>query len=129
MGDMQGSQNVAGDAALHAQHFGAEADHPHRDPYLVKSVVHASQILSAFHDCIEVLPLKEIVRRCGLPKSMVFRLLYTMSTCHIVEKLQNNRYQLAARPVDDLPAPVAVPKKRRISAVQQEPPKGVPHAG
>ena len=128
MEDMLGSQNIAGDTRLQA-HFTAGADHPQRDPYLVKSVVHASQILSAFHGSTEVLPLKEIVRRCGLPKSMVFRLLYTMSTCHIVEKLESNRYHLVARPADDLPAPAAIPKKRRVSAARQEPQKDVPHVG
>ena len=130
MDDMQGSQDVAGDAGLRA-HFDAEADHPHRDPYLVKSVVHASQILSAFQHAAEVLPLKEIVRRCGLPKSMVFRLLYTMTTCHIVEKLENNRYRLVARPGDDLPAaqPAPAARRRRVTAVRQAPQKDAPRIG
>ncbi|SEC45484.1 IclR helix-turn-helix domain-containing protein [Terriglobus roseus] len=128
MEEMQGSHDLAGDAGLQA-HLSAGAEHQQRDPYLVKSVVHASQILAAFHDTSEVLPLKEIVRRCGLPKSMVFRLLYTMSTCHIVEKLQSNRYHLAARPADETPAPTAAPKKRRVSTARQEPPKDAPHAG
>lgn len=128
MEEMQGSYEMAGDAGLQA-HLNGGTAHAQRDPYLVKSVVHASQILAAFHDGHEVLPLKEIVRRCGLPKSMVFRLLYTMSTCHIVEKLQNNRYQLAARPAEEPPAPATPAKKRRVSIAQQEPPKDVPHIG
>jgi hypothetical protein len=128
MEDMHGSYITSGDPGLQA-HLSAGSELPHRDPYLVKSVVHASQILSAFRDNAEVLPLKEVVRRCGLPKSMVFRLLYTMSTCHIVEKLQNNRYQLATRPVDAVHIPEAIPKKRRISTGPQVPQQDGPHNG
>ena len=50
---------------------------PFRDRYLVKAIVHSSQLFSAFRSPGEALPLKEIVARCGLPKTMVFRLLYT----------------------------------------------------
>ncbi|AFL87601.1 transcriptional regulator [Terriglobus roseus DSM 18391] len=130
MDTMLSSPDVTADAVLQG-HFTAATEHPHRDPYLVKSVVHASQILSAFHDGSDVIPLKEIVRRCGLPKSMVFRLLYTMTTCNIVEKLENNRYRLKVRPADDLPLPAETlaPKRRRITDVQPALPKGAPHIG
>ena len=46
-----------------------------RDPYLVKSVLHSSQLLRAFRTSGEALPLREVAKRSGLPKSMVFRLL------------------------------------------------------
>ena len=46
-----------------------------RDPYLVKSVVHSSKILSTFRSAGEALPLREIAGRSGLPKTMAFRLL------------------------------------------------------
>jgi hypothetical protein len=69
-----------------------------RDPYLVKSVVHASEILSAFHDDEEALTLKEVVNRCKLPKSMVFRLLYTMERCFIVKKVSHNLYRSTIHP-------------------------------
>lgn len=52
-----------------------------RDPYLVKSVVHSSKILSAFRTAGEALPLREIAIRSGLPKTMAFRLLYTLEKC------------------------------------------------
>src|SRR5438309_7936158 len=52
-----------------------------RDPYLVKSVVHSSKILSAFRAAGEALPLREIAIRSGLPKTMAFRLLYTLEKC------------------------------------------------
>ena len=48
---------------------------PGRDPYLVKAVVHSSQLLSAFRTSGEALPLREFSARSGLPKSMAFRLL------------------------------------------------------
>jgi ribose transport system substrate-binding protein len=70
-----------------------------RDPYLVKSIVHSSRILSAFHSSGEALPLKEIALRSGLPKTMSFRLLYTLEKCGMVEKIGANLYQSMLRPV------------------------------
>lgn len=64
-----------------------------RDPYLVKSIVHASQVLSAFRSSGEALPLREIASRSGLPKSMTFRLLYTLERCGMIEKLGENLYR------------------------------------
>src|SRR3954467_13008948 len=71
---------------------------PARDPYLVKSVVHSSQLLSAFRSSGEALPLREISLRSGLPKSMAFRLLYTLERCGMVEKVGENLYQSCIRP-------------------------------
>lgn len=69
-----------------------------RDPYLVKSVVHSSQVLSAFRVSGEALPLREISARSGLPKSMTFRLLYTLEKCGMVDKIGENLYQSCLRP-------------------------------
>src|SRR5438105_12093291 len=69
-----------------------------RDRYLVKSLVHSSQLLSAFHSPGEALPLKEICARCGLPKTMAFRLLYTLEKCGMVDKVGQNLYQSRVRP-------------------------------
>ena len=69
-----------------------------RDPYLVKSVIHSSRILSTFRSAGEALALKEIVQRCGLPKTMCFRLLYTLEKCGMVEKVSTNLYQAIVRP-------------------------------
>src|SRR4029434_5482527 len=69
-----------------------------RDPYLVKSVVHASRLLSAFRSSGEALPLREIAGRSGLPKSMAFRLLYTLERCGMVEKVGENLYRSSLRP-------------------------------
>jgi ribose transport system substrate-binding protein len=69
-----------------------------RDPYLVKSVVHASRLLSAFRSSGEALPLREIAGRSGLPKSMAFRLLYTLERCGMVDKVSENLYRCSLRP-------------------------------
>lgn len=69
-----------------------------RDPYLVKSVIHSSQLLLAFRTAGETLRLKEIAVRSGLPKTMVFRLLYTLERCGMVEKVGENLYQSCLRP-------------------------------
>lgn len=69
-----------------------------RDRYLVKSILHSSQLLAAFRSHGEALPLKEISSRCGLPKTMVFRLLYTLETCGMVDKVGQNLYQSCVRP-------------------------------
>src|SRR5438874_11766469 len=68
-----------------------------RDRYLVKSLVHSSQLLGAFHSPGEALPLKEICARCGLPKTMAFRLLYTLEKCGMIDKVGQNLYQSRVR--------------------------------
>ena len=74
-----------------------------RDPYLVKSVVHSSQLLSAFRTSGEALPLREISARSGLPKSMAFRLLYTLERCGMIEKVGENLYRSHVRPFKQKP--------------------------
>ena len=69
-----------------------------RDRYLVKSVEHASRLLSAFRTSGEALPLREVSLRSGLPKSMTFRLLYTLERCGMVEKVGENLYRSCLRP-------------------------------
>jgi ribose transport system substrate-binding protein len=55
-------------------------------------------LLSAFHSPGEALPLKEISARCSLPKTMVFRLLYTLEKCGMIDKVGQNLYQSCVRP-------------------------------
>jgi ribose transport system substrate-binding protein len=76
---------------------------PVRDAYLVKSVVHASQLLSAFRSSGEALPLREIASRSGLPKTMTFRLLYTLERCGMIEKVGENLYRSYLRPFKQRP--------------------------
>src|SRR3954466_12872811 len=76
---------------------------PGRDRYLVKSVVHSAQLLSAFRSSGEALPLREIAARSGLPKSMTFRLLYTLERCGMIEKAGENLYRSHLRPFKQRP--------------------------
>ena len=46
-----------------------------REPYLVRSVVHAAQVLGAFQSPGEVLRLRDVVQRTRFGKGMCFRLL------------------------------------------------------
>src|SRR5262245_28936776 len=92
----RGETAVSGSARFRART--AMSPKPHaRDPYLVKSVVHASKLLSAFRTSGEGLPLREIAARSGLPKSMSFRLLYTLERCGLVEKVGENLYRSCIR--------------------------------
>jgi hypothetical protein len=68
-----------------------------RDRYLVKAVVHSCQVLLAFRTSGEALPLRDIARRSGLPKTMAFRLLYTLEQCGMVEKVVENLYRSRIR--------------------------------
>jgi len=61
--------------------------------YMVKSIVHASQVLAAFQDASETLRLCDVVERTGFDKGTAFRLLYTLHRCHFVEKVSPNRYR------------------------------------
>src|SRR5215510_3116884 len=76
---------------------------PSRDPYLVKSVMHSSEVLAAFRSSGEALPLREISARSGLPKSMAFRLLYTLERCGMIEKVGENLYRSHIRPFKQKP--------------------------
>src|SRR3954468_14527598 len=80
-----------------------EPEQNRRDPYLVKSVIHSSKLLLAFRTAGEALPLREITARSGLPKSMAFRLLYTLERCGMVEKVGENLYRSQLRPMKQRP--------------------------
>ena len=67
-----------------------------RDPYLVKSLVHAAKILDAFESSGDVLRLRDIVKRTGYGKGMCFRLLHTLHQCGFVEKIDERRYRVIA---------------------------------
>ena len=66
------------------------------DLYLVKSLVHASEILWSFQHPGETLRLRDVMTRTGFGKGMCFRLLYTLRHCGFIEKVENNRYRLTA---------------------------------
>ncbi|GAC1667730.1 MAG: hypothetical protein NVS9B4_23600 [Candidatus Acidiferrum sp.] len=68
--------------------------------YVVKSLVHASEVLTSFQSKGEVLRLKDVVTRTGFNKGMCFRMLYTLRLCGFIEKVGENQYRLIsdARP-------------------------------
>lgn len=65
-----------------------------RSSYIVKSIVHASQVLNACQSKGEVLRLRDVVTRTGFNKGICFRLLYTLNTCGFIEKTGENQYRL-----------------------------------
>ena len=67
-----------------------------REPYIVQSVVHASQILGAFQSQGEVLRLRDVVERTSFGKGMCFRLLHTLHHCGLLEKVDASRYRLVS---------------------------------
>ena len=69
---------------------------PNHSRYIVKSLVHATEVLASFHSPGEVLRLRDVVSRTGFNKGMCFRLLYTLHQCGFIEKVGENNYRLAA---------------------------------
>jgi ribose transport system substrate-binding protein len=67
-----------------------------RDLYLVKSIVHAAEILWAFQHRGEALRLRDVMDRTRFSKGMCFRLLYTLHECGFLEKVDGNRYRLTS---------------------------------
>jgi ribose transport system substrate-binding protein len=67
-----------------------------QDGYLVKSLVHASEILWVFQHPGEGLRLRDVMDRTGFGKGMCFRLLYTLRHCGFIEKVEGNRYRLTS---------------------------------
>src|SRR5437763_7064124 len=62
--------------------------------YIVKSLVHASKVLSSFRSEGEVLRLRDVVARTGFNKVMCFRILYTLHSCGFLEKVGENQYRI-----------------------------------
>ncbi|HSB60234.1 MAG TPA: substrate-binding domain-containing protein [Vicinamibacteria bacterium] len=67
-----------------------------RELYLVKSLVHATEVLRAFQNAGEALRLRDVMERTRFSKGMCFRLLFTLHECGFVEKVEGSRYRLTA---------------------------------
>jgi ribose transport system substrate-binding protein len=67
-----------------------------RDRYIVRSVVHASEVLEAFGSPGEILRLRDVVQRTGFGKGTCFRLLHTLHHCGLLEKVDASRYRLVS---------------------------------
>jgi len=66
------------------------------DIYLIKSVVHASEVLQAFQHMGEALRLRDVMDRTGFGKGMCFRLLHTLHHCGLLERADATRYRLTS---------------------------------
>ena len=64
--------------------------------YLVKSLVHGSEVLWAFRQPGETLRLRDVMDRTGFAKGMCFRLLYTLRHCGFIEKVEGCRYRVTS---------------------------------
>src|SRR5947209_12990678 len=64
--------------------------------YIVKSLVHASKVLSSFRSEGEVIRLRDVVTRTGFNKGMCFRLLYTLQECGLLDRVGENSYRLTS---------------------------------
>lgn len=62
--------------------------------YLIKSLVRASQVISAFHSEGEVLRLRDLVARTGFTKMTCFRVVSTLHHCGYLQKVTENHYRL-----------------------------------
>jgi ribose transport system substrate-binding protein len=67
-----------------------------REPYLIKSVVHASEVLRVFQSRGEALRLRDVIERTGYNKAVCFRLLHTLRHCGLIEKVDDSRYRLTS---------------------------------
>jgi ribose transport system substrate-binding protein len=67
-----------------------------RDLYLIKSVVHASDVLQTFRHMGEALRLRDVMDRTGFGKGMCFRLLHTLHHCGFLDRVDGNRYRLTS---------------------------------
>lgn len=75
----------------------AEVERPRRS-YLLKSLVHAAEVLRAFRDTGEALRLRDVVARTGLTKALCFRVLYSLHWCGFLEKAGDSCYRLTPGP-------------------------------
>ena len=65
------------------------------DRYLCRAVVRSFQILGVFQRG-EELRFSEVLRRCGLPRTVVFRMLHTLEHCGFIDRI--GKYQYRRRP-------------------------------
>lgn len=70
---------------------------PNSDRYLIRSLVRAHEVLTAFRTTGEILRLRDVVSRTGLDKNTAFRMLYTLHHCGFIEKLDTGAYRCSIR--------------------------------
>lgn len=73
---------------------------PDDERYIVDAVARACDLLRAFQNESEHLPLRDLAIRTGLTPSRAFRLLYTLERAGMVEKVDSTRYRVRVRRLD-----------------------------
>jgi ribose transport system substrate-binding protein len=63
---------------------------------IVRSVVHAMDVLGAFRSAGETLRLRDVVARTRMGKGMCFRLLHTLHHCGLLEKVDAKHFRLVS---------------------------------
>jgi ribose transport system substrate-binding protein len=71
--------------------------HGDKRTYAVEAVSRACKILQAFRHESETLRLRDLVARCNLNKTTVFRMLRTMEDAGLIEPFGSDRYRSAVR--------------------------------
>jgi len=73
------------------------SSHGNRRTYKVEAVSRACKILQAFRHESETLRLRDLVARCNLNKTTVFRILRTMQNAGLIEPFGSDRYRSRVR--------------------------------
>lgn len=68
-----------------------------KQTYTVEAVSRACKILQAFRHESETLRLRDLVARCNLNKTTVFRILRTMQNAGLIEPFGSDRYRSRVR--------------------------------
>ena len=71
--------------------------------YSVDAVVRACDILAAFRDSSETLDLRQVSERSGVKKATAFRILSTLVSKRLIEKLGSRAYRCRFKPLRRTP--------------------------
>jgi DNA-binding IclR family transcriptional regulator len=75
----------------------SEGKGPNSDPYRLRSILRALDVLEAFDDKHPVLSLKDLSRSIGLPPASLFRILLTLQSRGYLLQNEDGSYQLTRK--------------------------------
>jgi ribose transport system substrate-binding protein len=73
--------------------------HGHGSGHMVKAVLRACDLISAFRGEGELLALRDLGTRTALPRATVYRLIRTLESRGFVERMPNQRYRVKFMPL------------------------------
>ena len=76
---------------------GSTAKGPNSDPYRLRSILRALDVLEAFDDKRPVLSLKDLSNSIGLPAASLFRILLTLQSRGYLLQNEDGTYQLTRK--------------------------------